>query len=418
MLTALILLFALNTAQATSRAETRFNQTIRRVEHMVSDPSAQQLARRNGLSLVNVTWEDTGRSKHSSLGPNISDMTIGVRDSSGKLHPMPVFRFNNYHDKTADLNADDLWVKTGNETGDRLTSTRLVDLLDDVRDYLHDPSSMKNRNDSLLADRDSHLLVSAQACFLPISSAGEAVFTPVLYNYQSRPGAPAVMTIVATREGTSIQVVENNNGYMSEELFFNADGDRAPFTATRLSTFKRNGGDSITSAHEATEGAGLDVVLVIQVPLQHAPIRPFYSLGGTDDGGMFVAEESITAAPQSLKATRRGGGGTRSNVESTVIGHGEVEGVHSEINGLTIKRDTRFPIRVTAQFYKATSNGVVNASDVAELRKQIDRVYANGDYVGSLVTDGLTNRPTEWVKRRRTTAPRWASPIESWHKAF
>ena len=176
-----------------------FNQTIAKVEGMVWDQRAQSLARKHGLSLVNVTWEDTGRSKGSSMGPNISDMTIGVRDAHGALHPMPVFRFDNFNDKTADIKADNFFVRTGNEDGKPLEPTSLQDLLSNVKDYLHHPRGYKNSDDSLLASRDSHFLVSAQAAFLPIPKNGEATFTPVLYNYQSYPGNPAVMTIVATR---------------------------------------------------------------------------------------------------------------------------------------------------------------------------------------------------------------------------
>lgn len=39
------------------------------------------------------------------------------------------------------------------------------------------------------------------------------------------------------------------------------------------------------------------------------------------------------------------------------------------------------------QFYKATSNGVVSEADIAE---QINRVYKQADYVGSLVVEGRT----------------------------
>jgi hypothetical protein len=49
----------------------------------------------------------------------------------------------------------------------------------------------------------------------------------------------------------------------------------------------------------------------------------------------------------------------RSDVEEAVIGHGKVEGPFTEIDGLEIERDERYPIRVTVQFYKATSNGAV-----------------------------------------------------------
>ena len=346
------------------------------------------------------------------MGPNISDMTIGVRDSRGKLHPMPVFRFDNFHDTTADLKAESIWVRTGNEDGSTLESTRLVDVLSDVKDYLSRPRDFDAADDDLTAGRDSHFLVSAQACFLPISAAGKSTFTPVIYNYQSRSGAPAVMTLVATREGTSIQVVENSSGYMSETLFFNADGRRAPYTATRLSTFKATGGDATTRAADVTEDAGLDVVLIIQVPLKQRRItRHYEGLGGL--GTMDAAAPAMV--PESAPIPRS----ARSNVETAVIGHGRSEGRFKEINGLEIARDTRFPVRITAQFYKATSNGVVSAADVADLRDQIDRVYADGDYVGSLVTDPRRRRPTDWTRTRTAEwdpSP-WARPVWEWHKA-
>jgi hypothetical protein len=82
-------------------------------------------------------------------------------------------------------------------------------------------------------------------------------------------------------------------------------------------------------------------------------------------------------------------------VEAAVIGHGAVEGPFTEIDGLAIERDPDYPIRVTVQFYKATSNGAVSEADMAEIRQQIDRVYADADYVGSLVVDGPSDRPTE-----------------------
>jgi hypothetical protein len=61
-----------------------------------------------------------------------------------------------------------------------------------------------------------------------------------------------------------------------------------------------------------------------------------------------------------------------------------------------IERDERYPIRVTVQFYKATSNGIVSEADVQSIADQIQRVYKDADYVGSLVVDGDTERPTEY----------------------
>ena len=79
------------------------DSTIGQVAQMPWNAQVTTLAGRHGLSVVNVTWEDTGRFNNSAVGPNISDMTIGVRDANGALHPMPVFRFDNFNDKTADM---------------------------------------------------------------------------------------------------------------------------------------------------------------------------------------------------------------------------------------------------------------------------------------------------------------------------
>jgi hypothetical protein len=83
-------------------------------------------------------------------------------------------------------------------------------------------------------------------------------------------------------------------------------------------------------------------------------------------------------------------------VDEAVIGHGEVEGPFTEIDGLAIKRDARFPIRITVQFYKATSNGVVTAAEMTAIAEQIEAVYRDAKAVGSLVTEPDKGRSTEW----------------------
>jgi hypothetical protein len=68
----------------------------------------------------------------------------------------------------------------------------------------------------------------------------------------------------------------------------------------------------------------------------------------------------------------------------------------TEIDGLEIERDEQYPVRVTVQFYKATSNGVVSEQDMADIAEQINKVYQQADYVGSLIVEGPTGRPTEY----------------------
>jgi hypothetical protein len=374
-------------------------QAIENTANMVWDENAIRLAKQYGLDILNVTWEDTGRYYNSSVGPNISDVTIQIQhqdpqSGSYALTLMPVIRFPNFSDVTADIQLDKFFLLVGNEDGTDLQKVSLRDYLGDFRRYLSSPGSWNSRESSLLAPRDSHVLVSAQAAFLPVPQEGKAEFNPVIFNYQSYQGDPAVLTIVATREGTSATVIDNvRDGFAAgyswgQRLFFNQDGERASFTGQRLSDFRTSEQPSGETPRAAGE-AGLNMVLIIQVPLkQKFPI----------EGELAVMEESVAAAP-SL--------GLKSDVEAAVIGHGQVEGPFTEIDGLEIERDPRFPVRVTVQFYKATSNGIVTAEDMEQIHDQIERVYAEADYVGSLVVGGGSDRPTEYEGSKLQPANWW-----------
>ena len=363
---------------------------------MQGSDEAQRLADKRGLRILDITWEDTARFKDSSVGPNISDMTIQVphKDSrTGKLKvtAMPVIRYPNFSDKTTDLDPRDFTLLVGNHDGRPLTRVSLFDFLRHPTRYLSKPRSWRGRKPkTLLAERDGKVLVSAQACFLPVPSKGKATFNPVVFNYQSSRKNPAVLTILATREGTSVTIIDNVRDAFStgsvwgQRLFHNADGRRASLTGTRISEFR---GDATSGGSPgAGRSAGMNMVLLIQVPLRHkspppAPFADELFLGG----GTLAAPSIVPPSPARA-----------SDVEAAVIGHGDLEGPFTEIDGLPIERDPRYPVRVTVQFYKATSNGVVDAGDLSEIKREISRVYREGEVVGSLVTGGQTGRVTEY----------------------
>src|SRR5262249_3983820 len=151
--------------------------------------------------------------------------------------------------------------------------------------------------------------------------------------YQSRAGDPVVLAILATREGTSMTVIDNQrDGFRAgrtwgQRLFFNQNGQRCSLTGRRKSDFlaearttEEQGGPSASEM----DRAGLNLVLLIQVPLK--PKHPF------------------TRAPIYMAAAAPGGGirrikGLQSDVEEAVVGHGKVEGPFTEIDGLDIERD-------------------------------------------------------------------------------
>jgi len=387
-------------SDADLRAYEAYKAVVDKTAAMVANPAAQQLATARQLNILNVTWEDTGRFKGSSVGPNISDMTIQVqvqnpRTEQFHLTCMPVIRFPNFADRSADIDPRQFFLQVGNEKGKSLERVSLWDFLGNMRMYLSKPGSWSGDRTSLLAKRDSHVLVSAQACFLPVPKQGTAEFNPVLFNYQSSKDNPAVLTILATREGTSVTVVDNQRdgfqtqGIWGQRLFFNQNGERASLTGQRLSDFTGSTGSSTPSVGAAGQ-KGLNMVLLIQVPLKQKKPAQAEPAGDVD-----------CEAKCCMPIPREG-----SDVEAAVIGHGKVQGPFTEFADLDVERDPDFPIRVTVQFYKATSNGVVSAQDIADIRAQIDEVYARADYVGSLVTGGDTGRPTEYVGNK-VEPPDW-----------
>lgn len=381
---------------------------------MVEDGRAQQSARRLGLDILNLTWEDTGRFKGSAVGPNISDMTIQVIDQvrgrgEVRTRAMPVIRFPNFSDVTCDIDPREFTVLVGNHKDAPLRRVSLYDVLEDPTRFMSTPYSWAGRGEkTLLASRDSKVLVSAQACFLPVPKEGKATFNPVLFNYQSSPGDPAVLTILATREGTSMTVIDNkrdtvNTGFAwGQRLFHNQGGDRASLTGQRISDFIDEGRPSPGGAQVAD--SALNMVLLIQVPLKHRErSMELYAAPTAGAGG----------GADMMKSAKRG----QSDTEAAVIGHGEFEGKFTEFANLPIERDPRYPVRVTVQFYKATSTGVASEADLRQIKQEIDNIYKHSDVVGSLVTGGRTGRITEYdgpkVQPREWWSDFWRR-YESW----
>jgi hypothetical protein len=374
---------------------------VDRVAGMVSDGEVQQLASEKGLQLQNVLWEDTGRSQGSSLGPNISDVTIEVVSQdhgARKLALMPVLRFPNFADRTADVRLDQVWLKVGNQAdgkAERVVSLR--EFLASPGRYLSGPDAGRIRGGTLLAPRDSHALVSAQATFLPVPQGGQATFHPVIFNYQSTRGHPAVLTLLVTRQGTSLTVIDNARDTVSggaswgQRLFFNAGGQRAPLTAERISDVQQHG-TTMNGEGASSLGADANLLMLVQVPLLvNRPQRKAEALGG-----LYPMSAPPAAAMESKGAAR-----AVADMEVAVLGHGELDGPYTELAGLTVERDPRFPVRVTVQFYQATATGRVGRPEVARLASLIDAVYTKADFVGSLVVPAPEDlaRPTRWQPR-------------------
>jgi len=346
---------------------------------MVNDPTARKYADKYGLDIVNVTWEDNARFKNSCWGPCISDMTLQVNDRR-----LPVIRTPNFEDLTWDVEIDKIPLVVGNESGEPLRTVTLKEYLQNFRDYLHNPNDWTGSNRSLLADRDTHVIMSAQACFLPVPKTGEAKFNVAIFNYQSTPSNPAVLAIVATAAGTSAQVVECSGG--AQKLYFNKNGEKCSFVGQRLSDFRAEAGkpqDGPMTAEEKQQ----NMIIIIQVPLKVQvrylpPPCPCPS-----PALMYFASAPGGPVPKMKKM--------RADVEDAIVKVGASEGKFKEIGGLSIERDPNYPVRVTLQYYKATSNGIVEEHHIETIANQIKEARKHATALGSLVVGGNTNRPTE-----------------------
>ena len=383
-----------------------YQRMVAKVANMVDDERAYRVAQSQGLQLLNVLWEDTGRWEGSAVGPNISDVTIEVEGfNNGKrsrTYLMPVMRHDNFTDKTADLRSDEIMIPVGNHReGGELEVISLAELLEHPGDYLSAPELGKIKGDTLLAKRDTHVLVSAQHAFLPVPEGGQAKFWPVIFNYQSSKRNPAVLTILVTRQGTSITIVDNAHdvvgadGSWGQRLYFNAAGNKAPLVAERLADVKASG---VTTNGDAAADLGDDsnVLMLIQVPLKYRQPRAPKMASGPS---ALESADALAAPSAGGTGAGSGYGAERSNVDTAVLGHGPTEGEFDELAGLTIARDARFPVRVTLQFYQATSNGVISRADGKAMAAQIKKVYRQGDFVGSLVVPTAADRarPTNWT---------------------
>jgi hypothetical protein len=101
--------------QAAKRVPTvPYYRMVEKVAALPGDERAQSLAVRRGLQVLNVLWEETGRWLGSSIGPNISDVTIEVQAKDGRGQTrtalMPVIRNPNFEDKTGDVAIDKLKI--------------------------------------------------------------------------------------------------------------------------------------------------------------------------------------------------------------------------------------------------------------------------------------------------------------------
>lgn len=417
----------------------------RNVEATVTSHTTRDTLDAVGLVATKVAWEDNARTKNSSTGPCISDMTLQVNGRA-----MPIMREPNFTDVTWDVPLDKIMLKVGNEHGQPLRAVSLQEYLNNFPDYLSEPTRWKEvpgtaRPRALSrVDVGEQGTMSAQACLLPLpEDGGEVPFNVAIYNYQSTKQHPAVLVLVATDSGTSAQIVTNGPGrYQPQTLYINNNGRCASHVACRLKEDRISRGQTTDlDAPMTSEEKLRNAIRIIQVPLRWketaaaaTQFKGFSFGGGSKDagagfsfGGMsgtFLPELGSmgpTEEPESEDMEVEESDGilfpesgheptlpaVKTDVVDAMVSVGKKdEGSFSELGGLAIERDVRWPVRITVQYYKATSNGRISAEVASDIKARLDEAKAFATRIGSLVTGPTC--PPWWGEYWRVFKHRYA----------
>jgi hypothetical protein len=388
-----------------------FVTLIQALQAMPNQVPLQKALAEIGLSIQTLVWEDAGRYKNSSVGPQISDLTIQIQDrtsSTTHFHAMPVIRSPSFEDKTGEWDPRDVELWVGNHEGSPLQKVSLHEFLNHPKEFLSFSQKWNSSKPFLIApERDDRVLVSAQVCLVPVEPGKITYFNPVLFNYQSSPGAPAVLTILSSPLGTSVTLIENQNSSGSDsfagntnwgqKLFHNQSGKKSSLTASRVSDLSKH-----TSAQNPTVKINPDAkeeinkVLIIQVPLKYKPKKRLQPDVMTFSLGAPSTESSEVAEPR--------------GVEKALISYGEVEGPFHELSGVKFERDPKFPVRVTVQYYMITQTDQLSPESIKRIADNVNAVYESLEKVSSLVTSTDQARVTEY----------WGAKVQpsQWWKDF
>lgn len=384
------------------------------IARLSSDRRTKLIAESHGLNIMNVAWEDCARTKGSFLGANITDMTLSVHGVN-----MPIIRKPNFADITSDQAISKFNVTVGNENIKEKKIISFKEYLENISVYT------KNNNlSSMYLPRDEKILVSSQACILPLQY-GKCEFNVKLYNYQSSDQA-AVLVIVCSSEGTSCQIIKGRENI----LYFNKNGSNANYVAERLSEDRKRRG--VESSEPMTnEEKQRNALLIFQIPLKKIEIsepshfkyqykdfvshsepshfkyqykdfvpqyEDLYLRKDYQITDMLTSKYIITVFDKSKRYSDCRYSDSRCDqqersvtlgFENAVLSSSEGFGRFLGTRGEKLVRDEKYPIRCTIQYYKVTDTTEISDSIISELATQINKQYnlASDIERGSLVLE-------------------------------
>lgn len=356
---------------------------------------------RSAYYVQKVAWEDTNRDIKSCWGKNITDMTLVL--STGEL--LDIIRKRNFSDNTFDIKSSILRVPVENG------SVPFPEFLQNITKYV--PGL--NVADSLWHSRDEHLLAASQVCVLPMEN-DSVNFGVQIYNYQSSPSNPAVLTIMVTARGTSVQVIQGK-----EVLYHNDHGHEAWLTARRLKEVRAaQGNNQEAKSIKDLSASELDnnQVLIFQVPLQvQAQSRGFaamsYDLPDDIDGSCGVILESAMMPKTKEFGVRKSAafGSAPAKMDFAQLAIGNRTGGRFSTFSRSIRRDQSAPIRVTIQGYITTDSPNLTDIHGQMVIEMLERMRKFAEASGSLVLENSTRLTKSQSQKEIIEYPNLGAPL-------
>lgn len=361
-------------AQERLRPPVPHQRTAQEVSVWPEATQRQQRAAGEGLELLSLTRppvveQGDAEGRVESIGFSLQVHTTGPRWGEPRLYSMPVFR-SRAHPDSRRVPPDAIELVVGNELPASSASplplrpiprrVTLREYLGRFRRYLSRPASWPGPWTSLLAERDSEVVLRAQVCPLAVDSEGRATYTPVVIARGQRSGAPGTLVILATPYGTSATILTGDrDGFFEgrvggQRLYENRQGERATL---RFGPEQSGGADP-----DRASGLGFRSLYLIEVPL--------------------LKSEPEEPPPVSFDGYGPG------DFDSALFYPHDLTGEFAEVDGREIHRDARQAIRVTVLFYWPIRTSLLRSCVLGELATHLDRVQEKPALLGRLVADG------------------------------
>ncbi len=392
---------------------------VKNTLNIINNKDVQMYLKQFDMSVQNVSWEDISRNKNSSFGNNITDMTLCMQDDYSNPDKKskvlcPIIRHANFNDKTFDVPVDTFNVFDSDEK----KVLKLSDYLKKLDVY--DPRD------------EQGVILQTQCCILPVISNKKTNFCVSLYNYTANSRSPSTLAICSIKNSTSSILLKHK----PTKLYQSVNNIPHWFNLERLADVRSNISgkqeERVTDFKQMSESEKQEnCIMIVQVPLIQNKVHRVYGgskLNDLDEGEWYLCSINddevgnsayLSNAGESFQFKEKNVRHTNYKEKGLDMGNvqtGSVVDIEDRMHdnefvtqkNNNMKRDPKYPVRVTFQYYRAADNNNIPNDELDNIVQQLLQPFKVATAFGSLVTNDTTNRPTESVSKDKKNIPEYS----------